>query len=111
MKEDDDDDDKPTEKEMARYRENLARHQAIAQTMIGRRIDSAIMLENGTLMMSSQGALDDGQMTSANWDILPCDPDYAKTCKCFGLEKPGDSNAKGYRWIDGNWVDDTEVEQ
>ena len=107
----DDEGDNPTPEEIARWQCDKASHLKIGLAMVGRRIESAVMLDNGTLMMSSQGATPDGQLVSSNWDVRPDDPAYRETCQTFRLEKPGDSFAKEYRLVDDKWVDVHDLEQ
>lgn len=101
---DDIDDSIASEEELAAYRENMAKHKAIVQSMIGRRIETAVMVENRSLMMSSRGVVSDERMTETHWDVMPDDPSYEETCKFFGVEKPGDIRSKEYRWINDEWV-------
>jgi len=94
----------PTEEQLARMLEERAIHKAAGLAMIGRRCESAVMLENRGLMMSSRSALDDGQLTNANWDVFPDDPKYLELCKRFNVQKPGDIGSIEYRSVDGRWM-------
>jgi hypothetical protein len=101
---DDDDGDSPTLAELARWQIDKARHLAIGLSMVGRRFESAVMVDNGSLMMSSQGALASGQITNANWDVRPDHPQYAAICRRFNLQKPGDMHSIEYRLVDDRWL-------
>ncbi|HEY9717382.1 MAG TPA: hypothetical protein V6C69_07935 [Trichormus sp.] len=103
------DDSVPTEEELAQYRENMAKHKAAVEEMRGHRVDTARMLKNRALMMSSMGISAGDRMNTTNWDVMPDDPAYAETCRLFGLNQPGDSNSRGYRWIYGEWVDESQL--
>jgi hypothetical protein len=104
LQDDEDDDDTPTLAELARWQLDKARHLAIGLAMVGRRVESAVMVETGNLMMSSMGALPGGQMTNVNWDVLRDDPSYAATCTRFNVHNPGDMGAIEYRRVDDKWL-------
>ncbi|HEY9717386.1 MAG TPA: hypothetical protein V6C69_07955 [Trichormus sp.] len=104
LHDDEDDDDSPTLDELARWQIAKARNLAIGLAMVGRRFESAVMVETGNLMMSSQGALPSGQITTANWDVRRDDPHYAATCIRFNVHNPGDMGAIEYRRVDDKWL-------
>jgi len=76
MNDDDFYDPDPTEEQLAEIQKSREMHKAAGLAMIGRCCQSAVILENGSLMMSSRSALDDGQLTNAHWDIAPNDATY-----------------------------------
>lgn len=72
------------------------------------RVETAIMLDSGIIMYGEKGHLDDGQPVASNLDIKPEDANYKETCKTFNLNKPGDSYMKQYKWVDGEWILESE---
>ncbi|HEY9717383.1 MAG TPA: hypothetical protein V6C69_07940 [Trichormus sp.] len=101
---DDDDDLGGTAEELARWQETKAIELARGLAMVGKRFETAIMRDSGSLMMSSLSALPSGQITNANWDVPQDDPLYGAICQRFNLQKPGDLRSIEYRRVDDKWL-------
>lgn len=76
--------------------------------MVNYKSQIATMIDDGSVMILSIGALPDGQPTRATKDISPKDPEFIDICKTFKLNKPGDSYYKTYKLVDRNWILESE---
>lgn len=95
------DEDRLHAEEIARERESELEFR---RTHGGTRSDQAFMVDGGLIVVTYLVNHSDRPQSSADRDVPPDDPDYARFREYFQLNKPGDTSCKLYRWIDGKWV-------
>lgn len=90
--------------------EEIARERAHAlefrRAHAGTRADKALMVKGGLIVVTRFITHSDPNQprSSADRDVPPDDPDYARFREYFQLNNPGDKSLKRYRWTDGKWI-------